>query len=152
MAIPAAAQVVPIVAQVLDEWVDVKTDKGSQSGTLTRTAKQFLQQAWGFMVGTNRTVPCEATGTNTIALTMLSSGPQVDKYASYDTYGFVAAATSTGNVSASVMTTQGQLATLNVYKTNGAVRAGAGDVVSGSQYFLTYVDSLNAGAGGFVLR
>jgi hypothetical protein len=44
------------------------------------------------------------------------------------------------------------LGTLNVYKNNGGTAAGAGDITISRQYTLTYVDSLNAGAGGFVLR
>jgi hypothetical protein len=50
------------------------------------------------------------------------------------------------------VTANGALATLNVYKTNGGAQATTNDVTSGRQYWLTYVDSLNSGAGGFVLR
>ena len=101
----------------------------------------------------SRTIPCNAsTASNLITLTLLPSQPQVNQYADFDQYGFIADVTSTGSVTAKVVTAQGTLATLNVYKTNGAAQAGTGDVVSGSQYFLAYVDSLNGGAGGFVLR
>ena len=106
-----------------------------------------------YIVNMSRTFPCNASTTaNTITLTLLSVQPQVNLYCSYDTYGFVADVTSTGNVSALVVTETGTLATLNVYKTNGSARAGSGDVTTGLHYFATYVDSLNSGAGGFVLR
>jgi hypothetical protein len=44
------------------------------------------------------------------------------------------------------------LATLKVFKSNGASQATAGDIVSGLLYDFTYVDSLDSNNGGFVLR
>lgn len=147
MTIPASAQPTPIVAPSVGlQWVD-------ERGNLTNNARLALQQMHSFIVSMNRIVPCNAsTTTNVITLTLLNSQPQVDQYASYDTYGFVADVTSTGNVSALVVTANGTLATLKVYKTNGSTRASTGDVVKDSQYFATYVDSLDTGNGGLVLR
>jgi len=56
---------------------------------------------------------------------MLSISPLIKQYNDYDTYQFVAAATSTGLVTANVtaiqgQTVQGTFATLKVFKTNGA--------------------------------
>lgn len=147
MTIPASAQGTPITAP--NQGIRFVDDKGY----LTNTGRLALQEMHSFIVSMNRVIPCNASTTlNTITLTMLDSQPQVNQYVSYDQFGFVADATTNGNVSAVVVTEQGTLTTLNVYKANGATRAGSGDVVSGSQYFLTYVDSLNANAGGFVLR
>lgn len=147
MTIPASAQAHPIVAPSVGlQFVD-------ERGNLTNNGRIALQQMHDFVVSMSRVIPCNASTTsNTITLTLLDSQPQVNQYASYDSYGFVADATSSGNVSALVVTQNGTLATLNVYKANGATRATTSDVVSGSQYFLTYVDSLNSNAGGFVLR
>ena len=83
---------------------------------------------------------------------MLDTSPLVTKYADFDTFRYVADVTSTGNLSALVVTQQGALATLPVFKTNGSARATTGDQTIGLQYDLTFVDSLNSGSGGLVLR
>jgi hypothetical protein len=125
----------------------------TMSGYLSQTGRLVLQQAHDFAVNMARIIPANAmTASNVITLTLLSVQPSVQQYAIFDTYGFVADATSTGTLTAKVVTASGTLATINIYKSNGATQATTGDVVLGSQYFLTYVDSLNAGAGGFVLR
>lgn len=149
MAISAAAQPTPIVSpnsglQFTDE-----------RGNLTNSGRLALQQMHDFIVNMSRLIPCNAkTTTNIITLTLLDVQPAVSQYASYDTYAFVADTTSSGNVSALVVTDSpgGTLPTLNVYKTNGSARAGANDITQNLQYFLTYVDTLNSGSGGFVLR
>lgn len=147
MTIPASAQPTPIVSP------NPGLRFTDERGNLTNNARIALQQMRDYIVNMSRNIPCNASTTsNIITLTMLQIQPQVNQYASYDTYGFVADATSTGNLSALVVTAGGSLATLNVYKSNGATRAGSGDVVQNSQYFLTYVDSLNSSAGGFVIR
>lgn len=147
MTIAASAQPVPIVTpnpglRLVDE-----------RGFLTSRGAIALQEMHDYIVNMSRTMPCNAsTTTNTITLTLLDVQPQVNQYASYDTYGFVADATSSGDVSILVVTSTGTLATLKAYKTNGSARASTGDVVQGRQYFATYVDSLDGAAGGFVLR
>lgn len=147
MTIPSSAQPTPINAP--NQGLQFTDEKGN----LTNSARIALQQMHDFIVNMSRNIPCNAvTASNVITLTLLSVQPQVNQYASYDTYGFVADATTNGNISALVVTAQGTLATLKVYKANGATRAGSGDVVLASQYFLTYVDSLDTNAGGFVLR
>lgn len=147
MTIPASAQQTPIVTP------NPGLQFVNERGYLTNPASIALQQMRSFILNMCRTMPCNAsTTTNTITLTLLDNQPAVSMYAAFDTYGFVADATTTGNVSIVVVTENGALSTLKVYKANGATRAGSGDVVSGSQYFATYVDSLDGGAGGFVLR
>lgn len=147
MAIPASAQGQPIVLPNQGiRFVD-------ERGNLTGRAAVALQQMHDYMVNMNRIIPCNAVMTsNTIELTLLPVQPQVNQYTDYETFAFVSDATSSGNLSAKVTTAEGTLATLNVYKTNGSARATTNDVTINLQYFLTYVDSLNAGAGGFVLR
>jgi len=147
MSIPAGAQPPPTVAPNFKiAWSSV------ESGIPSQTTMQFLQQLYSQFVSTNRIIPCNATGTNVIALTFLPSSPLVVQYSDFDTYGFVAQNTSTGPVTANVTTAQGALGTIKVFKTNGSAQAGSGDVTANLQYFLTYVDSLDAGNGGFVLR
>lgn len=147
MTISQSAQPTPIVAPSVGlQWVD-------ERGNLTNNARIALQQMHSFIVSMSRVIPCNASTTsNVITLTLLSSQPQVNQYADFDQFGFIADATTNGTVTAKVVTAQGALGTLNVYKSNGASQSGSGDIVSGSQYFFTYVDSLNSGAGGFVQR
>lgn len=123
-----------------------------QTGNLTQNGYTTLQGVSGFVNGMARIIPCNVAGTNVITLTIPSLTLLVQKYADYDTFRAVAAATSTGPVTALVATQTGSLSTLNVYKANGATQATTGDIVSGLLYDFTYVDSLNSGAGGFVLR
>lgn len=119
-------------------------------------AMPFLQMlfAWhSFIVGMNRQTPCNAsTTTNFITLTPLDAHPLIEKYVAFESYGFVADATTSGNVTATIVPKTGALATLKVFKTNGAAQAGNNDIVSGSFYWLVYCDHLDGGAGGFVLK
>lgn len=146
MTIPAASQVQSLLQpQQRNQFVD-------DTGLLTNNGWQTLQGMFGFINGTNRTVPCNASGTNIITLTMLDVSPLVQGYYDFDTYRAVAANTTTGTVTALVATPQGNLGTIKVFKSNGATQATTGDIVSGLLYDFTYVDSLDGGAGGFVLR
>jgi len=122
------------------------------SNILTNNGWQTLAGMFNFINGTNRIIPCNASGTNVITLTMLSVAPLVQGYFDFDTYRAVAAATSTGLVTALVVTPQGTLATIKVFKNNGGTQAGASDIGIGQLYDFTYVDSLDGGNGGFVLR
>lgn len=126
--------------------VDVNT------GCLTEHGLQLLSQYRNFMVGMNRITPCNATGTNIITLTPLEASPLIEKYADFEVFSFVAANTSSGAVTMTVVPRDGALATLKAYVSNGGTQANTGDVVSGRHYTATYVDSLDTGAGGFVLR
>lgn len=147
MTVPTAAAIPTLQNPSLGSaFVDIKT------GNLSQGAYQVLQAASGFINGMARIIPCNATGTNIITLTMVAQTLLVQQYADFDTYRAVAANTTTGLVTAHVVTPQGSLATLNVYKANGGAQATTGDITSGLLYDFTYVDSLNSGAGGFVLR
>lgn len=122
------------------------------TGILNSTGIGQLTDMLNYFIGTSRIIPCTETGTNILALTMLSVAPLIKQYNDYDTYSFVAAATSTGTLTANVISPQGAFATLKVFKTNGSAQATTGDVVIGLHYTLTFVDSLDSGNGGFVLR
>jgi len=146
MTIPAAFQV-PSLLQPAQRipYVD-------SNGVLTNNGWQTAQGIYDFVNGTNRIIPCNASGTNVITLTMLSISPLIKGYFDFDTFRAVAAATSTGSVTALVATPQGNLGTIKVFKTNGSAQAGAGDITIGLLYDFTFVDSLDSGNGGFVLR
>lgn len=128
-----------------------------QTGILNSNGIGVFTDLLNYVIGSSRVIPCEETGTNVLALKTLAISPLIKQYNDYDIYSFVAAATSTGLVTANVTimqgaTAQGTLATLNVYKNAGAAQATTGDVVLGSFYFLVYVDAMNSGAGGLVLK
>ena len=146
MTISTAAQVPSLLQPAQrSQFVD-------DSNILTNNGWQTLAGMFNFINGTNRIIPCNASGTNVITLTMLSVAPLVQGYFDFDTYRAVAAATSTGLVTALVVTPQGTLATIKVFKTNGSAQATAGDITIGLLYDFTYVDSLDSGNGAFVLR
>lgn len=126
--------------------IDIKT------GCLTEHGLQLISQMHGFIVGMNRITPCNASGTNVITLTPLDASPLIEKYVDYEVFSFVAANNSTAAVTMTVAPRDGSLATLKAYKTNGSAQAGNGDIVAGLHYEATYVDSLDSGAGGFVIR
>ena len=146
MTIPASAAVPPLTN--FSQAVAI-TDS---TGKLTQNGIQTLQALVNFLTGMNRIVPCNASGTNVITLTMLQTSPQIPQYSDFDTFRAVAANTTTGPVTALVATPSGNLATIKVFKTNGSAQAGNGDVTSGLLYDFTFVDSLDSGNGGFVLR
>lgn len=122
------------------------------TGALTQHGLTLLSQWHARMVGTSRLIPCEATGKNTITLTPLSPSPAIEKYQAFDAFVFVAAQTSDGSVTATVVPAKGTLATIKAYKSSGATQAGSGDVVSGSLYLAVYNDALDSAAGGLVLK
>ena len=158
MTIPASAIPTPIVSpsSAAQNFVNPAPTQGQQQG-LSNTGRLALQQAHDYVVNMCRTFPANAsTASNVITLTLLAVQPTLIQYADFDSFGFVADASTTGNITALVVTdvngNETPLATLNVYKSNGGTQAGSGDITAGRQYFLTYVDSLNSNAGGFVLR
>lgn len=122
------------------------------TGCLTEHGLQLWSQHRNFVVGMNRMTPCNASGTNVITLTPLDASPLIKSYADYEVFSFVAANTTSGAVTMTVVPRDGALATLKAYVANGGTQANTGDIVSGRHYQATYVDSLDAGAGGFVIR
>lgn len=164
MTIPAASQIHPL-NMPMAKIQFVYGDKDPRATMLTDVARQLLQQAIEFVSGTARVIPVSITGTNDLTLTLNPSGPQIGLlggnttgYYDYDVFSGVAAATSTGAVTAHVVTASRPnaggraLGTLKVYINNGGTQAGAGDLTIGRHYTFTFVDSLDGGSGGFVLR
>lgn len=123
-----------------------------QTGCLTEHGLQMLSQYYNFIVGMNRITPCDASGTNVINLTPLTAFPLLEKYVDYEVYSFVAANTSTGVVTMTIVPKSGTLATLKAFKTSGAAQATTGDVVAGSLYLAIYNDALDSAVGGFVIK
>lgn len=147
MSISTAATGTPITrANGQFPFVDLTT------GCLSEHGLQVLNQWWNFIVGMNRLTPCNATGKNIVTLTPLSASPLIEKYVDYEVFTFVAAETSDGSVTMTVVPRDGTLSTLKAYKTNGAAQAGSGDLVAGSLYFAIYNDALDTAAGGFVIK
>lgn len=141
---------------------------GPLQGLLTGSGLQSFNQTVAFITSMNRIFPCSASGTDIVVLTVVPGGPQLGAfnttgavasgYYDYDVFSAVAANTSVGPVTAYVVTPRRpnaapfSLPTLKVFKTNGSAQAGAGDLVQGLHYTFTFVDVLDTGAGGFVLR
>lgn len=106
-----------------------------------------------FINGGNRIIPCSAsTVSNVITLTPNDASPVLEGYRDYELFSFVADVTSSGLVTATVVPKTGTLATLKVFKTDGAAQATTSDIVQASFYLLGFVDALDAGAGGLVLK
>lgn len=122
------------------------------TGCLTDYGVQLLSQYYNFVVGMNRIIPCNASGTNDITLTTLDATPLVSQYSDHDVFAFVASATSNGSVTMHVVTRGDALGTIKAYKTNGSAQAGSGDIVSGSLYFAVFNDALDSGNGGLVIK
>lgn len=147
MTITAAATGTPIPKPVGSfPHVDLTT------GNLTEHGLQFLNKWYNFIVGMNRLTPCNASGTNIISLTPLDASPLIEKYVDFEIYTFVAANTTTGVVTMTVVPRDGALATLKAYKTSGSAQATLNDIVAGSLYFAIYNDALDGGSGGFVIK
>lgn len=147
MTIPAAAKSTPI--QTVNALVPIVDP---QTGNLTSHGQQLFNSWYNFIVGMNRIIPCSASGKNLITLTPNDASPIIGKYTDYEAFPFVADQTSDGSVTLTVVPRKGALGTLKAYKTNGSAQAGSGDVTAGLLYVAYYVDSLDSGAGGFVLK
>jgi hypothetical protein len=92
-------------------------------------------------------IPCTATGTNTIALTPISSvyPPNLTAYASYMQFSFVPANSTTGSATVNV----NGIGAKNLYLIDGTTQVGSGDLVAGRFYTAIYSAALNSNAGGF---
>lgn len=99
-------------------------------------------------VGALTTILCAASGSNVITLTPAANTPTITAYGQpYGfRFGFVAAAASTGPVTALV----GALAALKVFLPT-MVQAGSGDIAVNRYYELAYNSTFDSGSGGFVI-
>jgi hypothetical protein len=94
-------------------------------------------------------IGCNATGTNTIALT-----PRTGAYAPLaysDTAPLFTWVQPTTTTSGLVTINVNSLGAKNAYKTNGTP-LGANDLIGGQIYEALYYSALNSGAGGFVVN
>lgn len=123
-----------------------------ETGLLTDAGALLLQSLRNHIVGGNRIIPCTATGKNVITLTPNDSSPLLEKYVDHDIFAAIAAQTSDGSVTGTVVPATGSLATIKVYVSDGASQAGAGDIVAGSFYLFAFVDTLDSGSGGLVVK
>jgi len=148
MTISEAAKPKPIARADSDiPFIDPDT------GLLTPEGLLVIQSMRVRYDGASRLIACNAsTTTNVITLTPVVPRPLLEGYRAFDTFVFVADATSDGTLTATVVPETGSLATLKVYKDNGATQATTGDVVSGSLYHATFSDHLDTAAGGLVLK
>lgn len=98
----------------------------------------------------NSVIPSTASGPNAIIVIPDSDTTPITSYQNHQLFSFVAAANSTGSVTASVAPSylSAPLPALPIYLPNG-VQAASGDIVSNVLYIISYVSSLNSGSGGF---
>jgi hypothetical protein len=95
-------------------------------------------------------IPCSASGTNSIALTPLSTAPSVTGYQNYSQFSFIAAGTNNTSVTAQVL----GFASLPVYKDTeaGPVALTGQEIVKNCANIILYDSTLNGGGGGFHLE
>ncbi len=123
-----------------------------KQGMLTIPGQQILQQHAVLLNGSVPAVPSTAThASNVYTLQPYQVSPQFGNYNNFQNFPFMAPATSTGLVTATVVPPTGALATLPVLKNNGAAQATSGDIVNGRLYNLVFHAELNSGNGAFVL-
>lgn len=123
------------------------------TGKPTREFASYCDQIWRQIAPGTPIIPCVVDlTTNLITLTPKMHQEGGQSYLDHITFAGVASAGSTGAVTARVKSPTGYLKTVKVYKTNGAAQAGNTDIVAGSFYFFSFVQALDAGAGGLVLK
>jgi hypothetical protein len=154
MSIPAAAKPTPIPPANAEVAV---VDRSSGLYTLQELQRQ--ERMRGYVSGMGRIIPCMCVSSSNF-LTLTPNGvagesgeaPVIEGYKFGEIYLFVADASSTGNVTATVVPKTGALATIKVYINGGAAQAGNGDITSGRVYLGVYVYSLDSDNGGIVIR
>jgi hypothetical protein len=123
------------------------------TGRLTPYGVQTLEQIFNQVAAGPGVVPCEAVTTgNVIALRprMHREGARI--YGQHFLWAFTADATTSAAVTAFLTDGINPLATIKVFKTNGAAQAGLNDIIAGSSYLLLYDGALDGGNGGLVLK
>ena len=114
---------------------------------LTTALMSYLDDNFN-AVGALVTIQTTASGTNAITLTPAANAPSVNAYGLPNPvrFGFVAAASSSGAVTARV----GSLAFLKVFLPT-LIQANSGDITSNAYYEAVYQAALDGGNGGFVI-
>lgn len=126
----------------------------SKTGILVNTTGlQLLTQHHQVINGLTPVISCTCTNVgNVYTLKPFNVAPNVANYYSYFGFAFVASASSTGTVTATVLPNTGALPTLPVLKTHGSAAAGNGDLTINLFYIVRYVDTLNSGNGALVIQ
>lgn len=124
-----------------------------RTGMPTSAFADYLNQLWNQLAAGLPPVPCLVEiSANLITLTpkLHENGGQ----AYLDNLIFMDRANggSTAAVTARVKSPTGYLATVNVYLANGVTQAGNLDVAANAFYFFCFVQALNGGAGGLILK
>jgi hypothetical protein len=73
-------------------------------------------------------------------------------YGQHFVWAFTADVTTSAAVTAFVTDGTDALATIKVFKTNGAAQAGLNDIIAGSTYLLVFDGALDGNNGGLVLK
>ena len=154
MTIPAGAKHTPLNRALANFPV---VDKST--GIYTPQELDRQERARAYVTGAGRIIPCSCvSSSNFLTLTPNGhgdedgEGPLIEGYRFGDIYLFVADASSTASVTATVVPKTGTLATLKVYIASGATQAGNGNITSGNVYLGVYAYNLDSNAGGIVIR
>ncbi len=100
-------------------------------------------------VGALTIIPCTASGQNAVLLTPKANTPTVASYTDLTpVFAWKQAQTTTSTVTIQVT----GLTAIMAYGSGGGVALGSGDLAAGNSYQASYLSSLNAGAGGFVVN
>lgn len=124
-----------------------------KTGAPSKHLVELLRQLRDYNLGGNRMVPCDAGGSaNAITLTPNNPiSPIMEAYADHDGFIFTASANSSSTVTAEVITRDGSLGVVKLYKTHGSAQANNGDLISGLLYVAYYDSAADSGAGGLIM-
>jgi hypothetical protein len=148
MSIPAAAKPTPIPRiETSTRLVDPKTGVPDLQGL------RRFEPLRAYVTGMGRIIPCSCVSdSNVLTLSPNDEAPLIEGYRFGDIYLFVADASATGNVTATLVPKTGSLSVLKVYINGGASQAGNGDITADRVYMGVYHYGLDANAGGIVIR
>jgi hypothetical protein len=121
-----------------------------ETGRLSDSGMNFIQEIWRQVVAGFVNVPCTITQSS---VNVLQLNPRMHKegantYGTGMTFSGKMAASTTGAVTARV----GSLDYLKVYKNNGLTQAGLGDLAINGVYLFLCDMTLDGGVGGLVVK
>jgi hypothetical protein len=124
------------------------------TGRVTQEGLLLLEPLWRQVVAGFVVVPVliVQTDVNGLQMAPLLHQEGAEAYGSGMAFWGKAVASSTGAVTARMQSRAKSLPDKKVYKSNGAIQAGAGDIVLNSCYLFIYHEDLDGGDGGFVLK
>lgn len=126
----------------------------TETGRLTNYGLQILEQMWRQVACNFGPVPCDCENVgNLYTLTPRLNAEGARTYADGLGFWMNSPFTSTGDVTAKVVSSQGAaLATLKVFKSDGAAQATTGDIIINCSYIFYYSAIADVGAGGFIMK